>query len=309
LHFFRYIQFTTTMLFGSTTLAQRIESAQSRNQADYAATHQRLFASSNHAAIRIGTGTAVFAGVDSPLTQSFGLGFDDETNGAIYDHNASNDQLSELEDFFFSRNAAVNIEVANLAHPQLTTALGARGYAVCEYSHVLGLALSSYGEQAHQRSSSASSSTIEAAQTPHHAYRVATADMGAVSAAIAAGFLEHNVGESEIPPDFQEIFTVALQTEGSSAFAVKIDGKIAGAGGMTILSGLAMLSGASTQPQFRKRGVQQALIHARLQAALEAGCDIAQVSTAPGTASQSNMQALGFEILYARTKFTKQFTK
>jgi GNAT superfamily N-acetyltransferase len=272
----------STMIFGSLDLAKRIESAQAQNQMDYATAHQSLVSDSTYTALRIGTGVALYAGVDSPLTQSFGIG--------LGGSEVPESDVDILEHTFFSRGAAVNIEVANLADMSLTTHLGKRGYAVSEYSHVLGFELANLGA---------------VPSSPLQPYRLASSDIDAAANAIAAGFMEQNLSEGEIPPSIQELFTVSFHTAGSSAFAVKIDGEIAGVGGITILDGIAMLSGASTQPKFRNRGIQRALIHTRLQFAREAGCDIAQVSTAPGTVSQRNMQSMNFDILYARTKFTK----
>jgi GNAT superfamily N-acetyltransferase len=269
------------MIFGSHDLAKRVEQAQAQNQIDYATVHQSLVANSPYTALRLDSGAALYAGTDSPLTQSFAVGLEGEV---------SEKTVETLEEFFFSRGAAVNIEVANLADMSLTTHLGKRGYAVSEYSHVLGFELANLGAMP---------------QTPLHVYRLESSEIEAAADAIAAGFLEQNLGESEIPPDFSELFVTSFHTTGSSGFAVKIDGEIAGGGGMTILDGVAMLSGASTQPKFRNRGIQRALINARLAFAREAGCDIAQVSTAPGTVSQRNMHSMNFNILYARTKFTK----
>jgi hypothetical protein len=268
-------------MFSDNTLAKRIESAQAQNQMDYAQAHQDIQLNSPYSALRLGSGAALFAGIESPLTQSFGLGFSDE----IHESN-----IEILEDFFFSRSAAANIEVSNLSDMSLTAILGKRGYIVCEYSHVLGLDMRVYHP--------APVSTL-------HAHQLDRTEVPKAATAIAAGFLEHNVGESEIPADFEEMFVVSINTQGSSAFAVTVDGEIAGAGGMTMVDGIAMLSGASTQPKFRNRGIQKALITERLRFAREAGCDIAVVSTQPGTVSQCNMQAMGFGILYARTKFYK----
>lgn len=271
------------MIFGSLDLAKRIETAQAQNQMHYATAHQALVSDSTYIALRIGSGCALYAGVDSPLTQAFGIG--------LGGNPVPESDVDALENIFFSRGAAVNIEVANLADMSLTTHLGKRGYAISEYSHVLGFELVNLGKMP---------------PTPLQTYRLELSEITEAADAMAAGFLEQNLGEGEIPPSFSEIFITSFHTTGSSAFAVKIDGEIAGAGGITILDGVAMLSGASTQPKFRNRGIQRALINARLQFAREAGCDLAQVSTAPGTVSQRNMQNMDFNILYARTKFTKE---
>lgn len=284
-----------SILFGSYSLAKRIELVQAQNQYDYYVAHQRLKISSECSAIRIGSGVALFAGRESPLTQSFGLGFDIAET--------SNDdllrQLGTLEEFFFSHNASVNIELANLTDMRFTQLLGERGYAVSEYSFVLGLPL-------RNNAVLPSHSNISLPEITLSAFPVQDSAQEDAAKVIAAAFMEQNANESSVSREFLELFVVAMQAEGSLAFGVNIDGEIAGVGGLTILDGIAMLWGAATQPKFRGRGVQKALIDARLKYAQNAGCDIAQVSTAPGTISQENMQKKGFNILYARTKFTKQ---
>jgi ribosomal protein S18 acetylase RimI-like enzyme len=54
-------------------------------------------------------------------------------------------------------------------------------------------------------------------------------------------------------------------------------------GGFRVSDGVAQLVGAATAPAHRRRGVQSALLRARLADAAEAGCDIAVVTTAPGS--------------------------
>ena len=48
------------------------------------------------------------------------------------------------------------------------------------------------------------------------------------------------------------------------------------------------------------RGVQMALLQARLNTAREAGCDIAITLTTPGSASQRNVERAGFSLAYTR---------
>ena len=63
---------------------------------------------------------------------------------------------------------------------------------------------------------------------------------------------------------------------------------------------LAQLTGAATLAPFRRRGLQTALTGRRLADAQRAGCDLAVVTTSPGSKSQENAQRHGFELLYAR---------
>jgi len=66
-----------------------------------------------------------------------------------------------------------------------------------------------------------------------------------------------------------------------------------------------MLCGAGTVPASRRRGVQSALLSARLAEARAKGCDLAVVTTQPGSKSQENVQRAGFELLYSRAVLVK----
>ncbi|HEY3004161.1 MAG TPA: GNAT family N-acetyltransferase [Kribbellaceae bacterium] len=70
--------------------------------------------------------------------------------------------------------------------------------------------------------------------------------------------------------------------------------------------GVAQLTGAATAPAHRRRGIQTALLAARLADATAAGCDVAVVTTQPGSKSQQNVQRRGFDLLYTRAILLKQ---
>jgi GNAT superfamily N-acetyltransferase len=80
----------------------------------------------------------------------------------------------------------------------------------------------------------------------------------------------------------------------------ELDGRAVGGASLRLDAGVAQLNGAATHPEFRRRGVQTALLRARLQAAHAAGAELAVVTTQPGSRSQENVQRAGFALLYAR---------
>lgn len=84
------------------------------------------------------------------------------------------------------------------------------------------------------------------------------------------------------------------------------EGAPAGGARLGMAQGIAQLSGAATAPAHRRHGVQTALLSARLADAAAAGCDIAVVTTQPGSKSQQNVQRQGFELLYTRAVLLKQ---
>jgi GNAT superfamily N-acetyltransferase len=91
-----------------------------------------------------------------------------------------------------------------------------------------------------------------------------------------------------------------------SSHARSLPGVIAGGASFHIAEGIAQFSGAATAPAHRRRGIQTALLSARLADAAAAGCDIAVVTTQPGSKSQQNAQRRGFDLLYTRAVLVMQ---
>jgi GNAT superfamily N-acetyltransferase len=83
------------------------------------------------------------------------------------------------------------------------------------------------------------------------------------------------------------------------------DGVLAGGASFRMAEGVAQLTGAATSPTHRRRGVQTALLTARLADATAADCDIAMITTQPGSTSQHNAQRRGFDLLYTRAILVK----
>jgi GNAT superfamily N-acetyltransferase len=90
-----------------------------------------------------------------------------------------------------------------------------------------------------------------------------------------------------------------------TCYLARVDGVIAGGASMRAAGGVAQF-GAATAPAYRRRGVQTALLAARLADASAAGCDIAVVTTQPGSKSQQNVQRRGFDLLYTRAILLKE---
>jgi GNAT superfamily N-acetyltransferase len=103
---------------------------------------------------------------------------------------------------------------------------------------------------------------------------------------------------------------IALQRSDTLLFAATVDGKVAGTAGMSLIetpSGLlAHLYIASTLPAYRGRGIQLALLHARLAAARDAGCMLASVTARPANTSARNTERAGFCLAYTKSTFIKR---
>jgi GNAT superfamily N-acetyltransferase len=78
------------------------------------------------------------------------------------------------------------------------------------------------------------------------------------------------------------------------------DGVIAGGARLRMAEGVAQLAGATTAPAHRRRGVQAALLSARLADAAAAGCDIAVVTTLPDPSLSRTCSARASTCFYSR---------
>ena len=127
------------------------------------------------------------------------------------------------------------------------------------------------------------------------------------------------VAEGSVHPDTQGVpwheefpREVIIEAELDSAeagdvrYAALRDGVLAGGATMRLADGIAQLTGAATAPAHRRRGIQTALLAARLADAAAAGCDVAVIIVQPGSKSQQNAQRQGFDLLYTRAVLVRQ---
>src|SRR5215213_6824462 len=115
-------------VFADLPLARRLEQTEGRGNAAFVDAQARLDPATG-AILKVAGGTSVmFAGVGSPITQTFGLGL----------HEALRDNdLDAIERFFKSRGSAAIHEVCPLAGVDVIATLARRGYKPVELSSVL----------------------------------------------------------------------------------------------------------------------------------------------------------------------------
>jgi GNAT superfamily N-acetyltransferase len=219
---------------------------------------------------------AMFDGVGSPLTQTFGLGMAAEASPA---------DLAHVERFFLERGASVEHEVSPLALGDPLALLGTRGYRPIELTDVLFRPLD------------ASDEALDAALPA--VSPVAAAEGDAWADAAADGWSD----TPEVVPFVRALGGVYPRTSGAVCFCAVVDGQRAATGVLSMHEGVALLAGASTRPAFRRRGAQTALLAARLRAAREAGCDLAMMCARPGSDSHRNAERRGFRVAYTRIKW------
>lgn len=242
---------------------------------------------------------AMFDGAGSFLTQSFGFGTCGE---------ASAEALGELEAFFHDRGAEPMHEVSPIADPAVLGLFASRGYRVVELTSILwqpldasmaGGGLASGGDARGDAGDDAGGDTRRAPRGTMQV-RIVSGDGIARWADTSARGWGDQPGAAEFVRDFAPVAGAAA---GTHCFLAEVDGEPAGAGTLAMHDGVAILAGASTVPTFRGRGVQKALLQARLAHAAAHGCDLATMGALPGSASQRNAERQGFRIAYTRLKW------
>ena len=274
-------------LFCDTVLAERIERAEAQLIAE-ASEAARRRADAGGFVIPIAGGVASFAEEDSPFNKVSGLGFGGTPGAAA---------LDEIERAFAARGAPVQVELANLADPAIGALLTGRGYRLVSFENVLGRALTGEPERVTLPGIEVRPSGDDELETWLDV--VVDADVHPDT----QGLPSHEEFPREALAGAERDLATAA---GVIRYAALRDGIIAGGASFRPAEGIAQFTGAATAPAHRRRGIQTALLSARLADAAAAGCDIAVVTTQPGSKSQQNVQRRGFDLLYTRAVLVKQ---
>jgi hypothetical protein len=267
------------MIFNDLALARRLERVEGRANADFVDARALASPESGAAWIDVEGTLAMFDGIESPLTQTFGLGLSGPVTGAAFDR---------LEQFFTERQAPTFHEVSPLADPTLWPLLNERRYHVVEFTSVVWRPIER--------------DLRLAAVNPRLAVRPIQDTEHELSARIAAEGWNHLPA---LTPFLIDLARVNPHRRQHVAFLAELDGEPVAAGSLALVDGVALLAGASTIPRARRQGAQLALLEARLRYAAAAGCDIAMMGAAPGSDSQRNAERQGFRIAYTRVKWQR----
>ncbi len=273
------------MIYSDKTLAQKLERAEARANADFIETRAKFEPHSGASWIEVAGAYAMFDGPGSPCTQTFGLGLFDELNG---------DHLDEIEDFFRTRGAPVFHEISPLADPSVITLLSSRNYRPVEMTSVMYLELDKF------RVPSEEDRLKAGLKTGLETRIVAESEADLWAATSAAGWSTEMEGLAEFMLGFGRI---SARCRGAYPFLAELDGEAVSTGMLFICDAVCLLVGASTMPDYRNRGAQNALLSARLDFARGRGCKLATMGALPGSQSQNNAEKHGFRIAYTRTKW------
>lgn len=275
-------------MFTTIELAARIDRAEARLSASIA---RGLLADDPYGDVfveEIGGGVAAYTGPASPMNKMIAVGFEGVPD---------DERLGEIEEMFRVREAPLQAEVSTLADPAFGATLTHRGYSLQNFENVLGRPM------------------VDAdANTPADpAIDVHKMDEGhdpeAWLDAAITGFqhVDPQGVQAELPPRdrLEHALRPYMTVPGFRRYCAYVDGQLAGVASLRVDDRLAQLCGAATLPAFRRRGVQTVLLRTRLADAFLEGCELALMTTQPGSRSQQNAARLGFLLLYARAHLVK----
>ncbi|HEX3147312.1 MAG TPA: GNAT family N-acetyltransferase [Gemmataceae bacterium] len=259
-------------------LSRRLERAEGVSSARFVEAMARVAPNIKAEWLEVNSTYALFAGLDSPITQTFGFGMFATPTRA---------DLDAIEAFFRERQAPSLHEVSPLADPAALTLLNAGGYEPFEFTSMLFRPI---GRDLR----------LGRPLNPRVIARPIRDDERDLWVETSA------TGWSETPgidAMFRTLGPIIATWEGARAFIAELDGQPIAAGTVILSEGVALLAGASTIPAARNQGAQLALLDARLRYAAEHGCDLASMGALPGSGSQRNAERHGFRIAYTRIKW------
>lgn len=267
------------MIYSDKKLSQRLERAEATFNANFVETRAKYAPEIGAQWIDVNGTYALYDGVDSPATQTFGLGLF---------NNVNHEDLDQIEAFFKQRNAPVFHEVSPMADPEIMLFLNSRGYHPIELTSIM------YKPLDHSVNSNTNIN-------PLITTRVISSDEADLWAKIVSeGWATEMPDGGKMMLEFAKI---SARCSGAAPYLAEFDGKAIATGMLFICEDIAVLAGASTVPEGRNKGAQNALLHARLNHAAQQGCTLAFMAALPGSQSQKNAQKNGFKIAYTRTKW------
>lgn len=267
------------MIFSDRELSQKLERTEARANVDFVKARAAMFPESGAEWMEAVGAYAMFDGIESPLTQTFGLGVFDEVTET---------DLEVIERFFKERRAPIFHEVSPLADASVFELLNGRGYQPIEFTSVMFRPIEA-------------EINFDVPLNPKITTRIIEAGEEKIWARTSAdGWATEMEGLAEFMYEFGQ---VGARCAGAKPFIAEIDNQPIAAGALFIYDGAALLAGASTVPDGRRQGAQSALLEARLRYAAEHGCTIAMMGASPGSQSQRNGEKNDFRIAYTRTKW------
>lgn len=225
------------------------------------------------------------------INRTLGLGME----GPVTDYD-----IRELEDLHRASNLSPSVLLCPYADPSALQMLAVRGYGVDSFLNIYARSLHDLPID-NEASEYSFGFDMRVSRAP-----ATEAGMAAFINNSVAGFMD-----SGRPVAFLRAVAemAALRTD-TILYLAKIDGQIAGCGALALMETeygrVAHIYIDSTTPAFRGRGVQRALIRARILDAKRLGYNFVTVHANPGVGTGRNVEKEGFRLAFTKPIFTKR---
>jgi ribosomal protein S18 acetylase RimI-like enzyme len=269
------------MEFVDKAFARRLEACEEMPQVLYARAFQEIRPQVGAEEKKICGGHMVFAGLGSPIGRATGIGLD---------RKLTEDDLDQVEHFYRENGAPAQVDLCPLHEPEVFEMCRKRGYSIAELNNVLYVRL----DADENFLAPPPGCTIRRGQAEE------ARELGSI--------VEHAFFPEGPPEAFRDLLTPLYRMDGAITFAAEIDRKTVACGAGLVIPEhrVFAICGAGTKAEFRRRGLQTALLRARLAAAAKAGCEYAVVVTQGGTTSQRNCERLGFRMAYSKVTVIRE---
>ncbi len=255
----------------------RLHRASGLGARHWALTQARLYPDAGAATAELGGGVLVAGGryAGPNVSRAFALGLQGEVPAA---------QLAAVEAFFEARGLPVRTELSPFAHDSLRAQLIARGHHPLRFEQLCGARIEA----------------LAPAALPAGVVVVPTTDQGLFER-IARAAYELGGADAELSgPRHAPFFAPPAQS-----FLCRVDGQPVGVGVAVLVEGVAVLLAGAVVPGARGRGLQRALLQARIEWARARGATDVVSLAAPGGASEANLRAVGLALLGSCVLFTR----
>ncbi|MBV9718131.1 MAG: hypothetical protein JOZ77_02360 [Candidatus Eremiobacteraeota bacterium] len=230
---------------------------------------RRLYPEAGAESIEIAGGLVAFTGVESPLSQSYGIARQASVTAG---------EIDEITSFYETRGATPRVFVTPFSDPSLGRRLAAAGYAPSEYESLLV------------------SDCFDSYAALDDRISVA-ANLNAWARASAQAFMDVEM----LKPGDDRIAMVLASSDGVSPLEAREGDAIVATAAMDVRDGCAALFAGSTMPAFRNRGWHTTMIRDRIARARAAGARSMHATAKPASISERNFHRCGFITFYTRT--------
>jgi len=239
----------------------------------------------------IGDGAACYGASAEWICTAFGVGL----SGAV-----TNDEMDHLVDFYEQRAVTARVELCPYAHPSFVSGLRRHGFVLDGFEQVFARALPD-GEdlRAAHPFGWPPDVAIEAID------RDDDAQVDQLCEVVAQGFA---TGGKAVDTDTLAMWRRVARHPRTTSLLATVGGEPVGGATLEVDGEIAALYGTSVLPACRRKGIQLALVLARLEHARAQGARIACIESKPGIATERNAARAGFAVAYTKAMMSRPTT-